>query len=255
LETQLSTKMELPIHRFQTIKTGIHIFQGFLIFIAWAMTIAVFRTGNVDGKLGWEFGLCFLSIPGLIFLTMTPRFPRTKKLAHPYALLTVDSIYTILWISGFSSVASWSSAGKCTKNCGLSKVVVALGVFIFLFFALTTAMSAYGIKYYRTNGMLPGASRAPYGSSTIDPDKEAFSTAPHDDEYVPVQNQDHESDMQDHDTVVDSDRFDHTSYNGYVPQHEHESELSHESSYSGASESRVHFPPANYVEGRTPLHI
>lgn len=117
-----------------------------------------------------------------------------------------------------------------------------------LFFALTTAMSVYGIKYYRTNGVLPGASRAPYGSNKIDPDKEAFSTAPHDDEYAPVQSNDH--DHEDHDHV--GGEFDtSTSYSGYVPQHENE--LSHDA-YRGPEE-RVHFPPGNYAEGRTPLQI
>lgn len=129
-------------------------------------------------------------------------------------------------------------------------------------------MSAYGVKYYRTNGVLPGASRAPYGSSTIDPDKEAFSTAPHDDEYVPVQSNDHEADMHDHEDTVAGDQFDahkfngsqfdtshkfDTSYNGYVPEHEGETELSYAG--AGSSSSRVHFPPANYGEGRTPLQI
>lgn len=123
-------------------------------------------------------------------------------------------------------------------------------------------MSVYGIKYYRTNGVLPGASRAPYGSSKIDPDKDAFSTAPH--EYAEMHNNDNdlESDMHEHETVV-GDQFD-TSYNGgYVSSHHGGSVSSHGShdnvhdnvSFSGGSENRVHFPPANYAEGRTPLHI
>lgn len=199
---------------------------------------------------------------------MTPRFPRTQRLAHPYALVTVDFIYTILWLSGFASVASFDSSGLCAKKCdsdgkncsisskcNLGKAVVGLGVFIFLFFALTTAMSVYGIQYWRTNGVLPGASRAPYGSTNDQFDKNAFSTA--DDEYGPVHGNDHDDVHEDvHDYA--GEQFDtssnvDTSYSGgYAPQNG--SEVSHES-YGGVSESRVHFPPANYAEGRTPIAI
>ena len=58
-----------------------------------------------------------------------------------------------------------------------------------LSWVLTTAMSVYGCIYFRREGYLPGASRAPNNASMIDPDKEAFSTAPHD-EYAPVHDTD-----------------------------------------------------------------
>jgi hypothetical protein len=50
-------------------------------------------------------------------------------------------------------------------------------------------MSLYSVMYWSREGYLPGASRAPYNAQAIDPDKEAFSTAPHD-EYAPVHNTD-----------------------------------------------------------------
>lgn len=113
-------------------------------------------------------------------------------------------------------------------------------------------MSVYGVKYWKTNGVLPGASRAPYGSSSIDPDKDAFSATPHDDEYAPVQNNDHEGDHDD----VGGDQFDTAYHGGYAPPH-YEGETSHESYEEGAAvgETRVHFPPGNYAEGRTPIQI
>lgn len=49
-------------------------------------------------------------------------------------------------------------------------------------------MSIYGVIYFRQEGVLPGARRLPSSSNAaamIDPDREAFSTAPHD-EYAPV---------------------------------------------------------------------
>jgi hypothetical protein len=50
-------------------------------------------------------------------------------------------------------------------------------------------MSVYAVSYYNREGYLPGLSRAPLNSQMIDPDKDAFSTAPHDD-YAPVHNAD-----------------------------------------------------------------
>ena len=53
-------------------------------------------------------------------------------------------------------------------------------------------MSLYGVVYFMREGYYPGLSRAPTNAQMIDPDKDAFSTAPHDDEYAPVQHDDHE---------------------------------------------------------------
>ncbi len=66
-----------------------------------------------------------------------------------------------------------------------------------LFWCLTALMSVYGYIYFRREGYLPGASRVPHNANMIDPDKEAFSTAPHDDEYAPVHNVD-EHELPDH---------------------------------------------------------
>src|SRR5271154_1803988 len=101
---------------------------------------------------------------------MTPRFPRRQKFANPYAIVAVDFVFTILWLSAFAAVASWNSTKKCKGGCHLSRVVVGLGVFIWfvllpqpayfpktddgnwmnrLLWCLTTAMSVYGCIYYR----------------------------------------------------------------------------------------------------------
>lgn len=61
---------------------------------------------------------------------MTPRFPRTRKFAHPYALATVDSLFVVFWISAFASQASYNSSDKCKGACGISKAIVGFGVFI-----------------------------------------------------------------------------------------------------------------------------
>jgi hypothetical protein len=61
---------------------------------------------------------------------MSPRFPRTRKLANPHALLVVDFLYCIMWLSAFAAVANWNGTGKCKGGCTVSKAVVAIGVFL-----------------------------------------------------------------------------------------------------------------------------
>jgi hypothetical protein len=86
-----------------------------------------------------------------------------------------------------------------------------------LFFCLTSAMSVYGVIYFRREGVLPGASRIPSNSAMIDPDREAFSTAPHDDEYAPVHANDKDPDDMHHEMdggEGSSVPYDPTSYAG-----------------------------------------
>jgi hypothetical protein len=183
--------VEFDVHNLQKLKLGVHIAQASLGLVVWCLEIATFHNAkSIDGRPGWYFGLCFLTAPAIIFLTMTPRFPRTRKFANPYAFLTIDFLFALFWLSAFAAQASYNSSGKCQGACNVSKAVVGLGVFIWLLWCVTTAMSVYGLVYYRREGYLPGASRVPVNAHTIDPDKEAFSTAPHDDEYVAVHNAD-----------------------------------------------------------------
>jgi len=50
--------MQLPTERLQSIKNVIHGVQGFVIFVAWALTIAVFiKSGNTDGRTKYFFAL------------------------------------------------------------------------------------------------------------------------------------------------------------------------------------------------------
>jgi len=250
--------LELDANNLQKIKLGVHIAQAVLIFVTWALEIAVFHdAASIDGRPGWYFGLCFLCIPAIIYLTMTPRFPRTRKFAHPYGLATVDCLFAVFWISAFASQASYNSSGKCNGACGISKAIVGFGVFIWLLWCATAFMSFYGVAYYRREGYLPGASRAPFNAQAIDPDKEAFSTAPHDDEYAPV----HNTDDHDHDapgssyagpsSTMGSSYDTNTGYSGYVPPHVGD-EPSGYQGYSGSGPinssagGRLNFPEARY---------
>jgi len=61
---------------------------------------------------------------------MTPRFSRARKFAEPHAMLVVDLLFTIIWLSAFATQAAYNTSGLCGKGCSLSKAIVALGVFI-----------------------------------------------------------------------------------------------------------------------------
>ncbi|KAK1655543.1 hypothetical protein BDP81DRAFT_444270 [Colletotrichum phormii] len=179
------------------VKLGLHIFQFILSFAIWALEIAVFRADNakIVGNNGWTFGVCFLSLPAWIYLIMAPRWPRTRKLANPYAMAIVDACFCIIWLSAFASQAAYNTANQCGDGCKLSKAIVGLGVFVCLLFGGSTFISLYTLKYYQFHGKLPGYDKEKLGGDNIDPDKAAFSMAPHDEEaYAPVQMDDHNDD-------------------------------------------------------------
>lgn len=173
---------------------------------------------------------------------MTPRFGRTRRFANPYIMLAVDGLFIIIWISAFSTQAAYNSSGSCGGSCGISKAIVAVGVFVTYVYFLTqillasvfgrklillrhnsllwigtTFLSAYTLQYYNFHGTLPGYdSRKISGSENIDPDKAAFSMAPHDEEaYERVNMDDHDGPgaYDDHNTSMNSRYGDNTPYN------------------------------------------
>ncbi|KAK3326553.1 hypothetical protein B0H66DRAFT_164239 [Apodospora peruviana] len=206
------------------LKLGFHIAQIVCALVLWILEIVVFRDKDtpITGGIGWTFGVCFLSIPAWIYLAGTPRFPRTRKLAQPHAMVAVDAIFAIIWLSAFSTQAAYNTAGLCKSVCGASKAIVAMGFFVLyvvtvslfqhlltpnlslysLFFCVTTFLSIYTLKYYQWNHRLPGYDKSALpDQNTIDPDKAAFSMAPHGEEaYAPVHMNDH--DDHDHETPL-----------------------------------------------------
>ncbi|ESZ93690.1 hypothetical protein SBOR_5930 [Sclerotinia borealis F-4128] len=261
--------MEFSIHNLQKYKLAIHIAQLAIAVVIWVLDIIVMRsTAIIDGRLGWNFGFTFLVLPAVIYLTMTVRFPRTRKFANPYALLVIDLVWCIMALSAFAAVANWNSTGKCGSACKVSKAVVGLGVFSWLFWILSTVMSVYGLMYYRREGYLPGASRAPNNAAMIDPDKEAFSTAPHDDEYAPVHHAEEHEEHELHDDGypggnfvgrVHSPDYEPSSYGGSyaATSTAHHDDLEASTAYTGYSASgyggsqnsrtgRAQFPTGNY---------
>ncbi|PKS08000.1 hypothetical protein jhhlp_006612 [Lomentospora prolificans] len=176
--------------RVPSTKLAVHGLQIVLVFVAWALEIAVFRDSdaNINGQNGWVFGVCFLSIPAWVFLLMTPRWERTRHLADPRAMLMVDVLFSIIWLSAFSAQAAYNSAGRCGGACGISKAIVAFGVIITILWILAVVISFFTYHHWKLDGYLPGYDHHKLpNSNNIDPDKAAFSMAPHDEEaYAPV---------------------------------------------------------------------
>lgn len=63
---------------------------------------------------------------------MAPRFDRTRRFAEPHAMLILDVIFTIMWLSAFAAQAAYNSYNNCKGACGASKVVVGMGVIVWL---------------------------------------------------------------------------------------------------------------------------
>jgi len=61
---------------------------------------------------------------------MAPRFPRTRKIAEPHAMLVVDVVFTVVWLSAFATQAAYNTANSCGGACKLSKAIVGLGFFV-----------------------------------------------------------------------------------------------------------------------------
>ncbi|KAK3378236.1 hypothetical protein B0H63DRAFT_241694 [Podospora didyma] len=182
-------------------KLGFHIAQIVFAFVLWCLEIAVFKDkdASINGNNGWTFACFFITIPAWIYLGMAPRFPRTRKLAEPHAMLTVDAFFVVIWLSAFAAQASYNTANSCGQACGVSKAIVGLGFFVFLFFCVTTFFSIWTLKYYQWNNKLPGYDKAQSRTHDVDPDKAAFSMAPHDEEaYAPVNLSDHDADVHNH---------------------------------------------------------
>jgi hypothetical protein len=197
------------------VKLGLHSAQILFSFVLWCLAIAVFTSKDADivGNNGWTFGVCFLSIPAWVYLIMTPRWERTRKFAQPHAMLLVDCIFAVIWLSAFATQAAYNSSGRCGEGCKLSGAVVGLGVVVFLLFCASSFVSAYCLQFYNFHGTLPGYdARQIRGGENIDPDKAAFSMAPHDEEaYERVNMDDHEASGSGYGAGADAEPYGSTS--------------------------------------------
>ncbi|KAG9776885.1 hypothetical protein KCU88_g4712, partial [Aureobasidium melanogenum] len=165
--------MRMPLDKHGRIKTVLHGVQAGILFLAWVLTIAVFtRKGHSDGRVGWYFGLCWLTIPILIYLVMVPMWSRARRFANVYAYATLDGLSVILWLSAWAAVASYVASGKgkgdkkdasgCDNfkygspgRCKLSEAIIVFGVFEMVLFVATSLFSFRAVMTYKRTGMMP----------------------------------------------------------------------------------------------------
>lgn len=229
--------MRIPQDKLGKIKNYVHAGQGVMIAIAWLMCIVIFtRDGQSDGRVGWYFGLCWLSIPILVYLVMVPMWSRARRFSNVYAFATLDALSIVLWLTAWAAMASYVSEGKgkgdkkdesgCDNfklgspgRCKISQGVIVIGVFVMLAFAATTFVSFKAVMHYKRTGEVPTAAAGndnfakqsqdafssnmrnddPFDDHQEDLDarqggKSGYGPArrSEEDEYVPLQNNDHD---------------------------------------------------------------
>ncbi|EXJ79654.1 hypothetical protein A1O3_07934 [Capronia epimyces CBS 606.96] len=189
--------MRVPLDKYGRIKTIVHGVQAAILFLAWILTIALFtRKGHTDGRVGWYFGLCWLTIPILVYLVMVPMWSRARRFANVYAFASLDGLSVVLWLSAWAAVASYVSTGKgkgdkndasgCDNfkygtpgRCKLSEAIIVFGVFEMLLFVATTLISFRAVMTYKRTGMMPTTHETgadgKYNEGS-DPTQDAFSS-------------------------------------------------------------------------------
>ncbi|KAI4103407.1 MAG: hypothetical protein L6R37_003846 [Teloschistes peruensis] len=206
--------MQFSENFLQKLKIILHAIQGLIVFLAWAITIAIFtKPGSTDGRTKFFFALCWFTIPLLIYQAAIPQFIRTKRFSNAYAHVVIDVLLAIFWFAAFISVATWTNEGikkgvarpgnkGCDAfafggegKCNLSQATIGMGLgkenfadalwwSDSLLFLATSAISIRNAIYFRRNGSLPGTTtQAAHPLPTTDEDdqaKYAFSSNPHD---------------------------------------------------------------------------
>ncbi|KAI5819905.1 hypothetical protein BZA77DRAFT_123335 [Pyronema omphalodes] len=166
-------KASIAIHTIQAV---------FSIVIMGVIGTGMAQEGSASGASRFVFAMCWLNIPTIIYLTMSPRFTRTKMLAHPYWLLGMNTLYSIFWFAGFVALAVYTNkgiseglnlekdpkkkeAGGCAvffagtgeneKACQMNKSAVGLGVFMWVLWLTTTAIAGYAGWYFNQHRCSP----------------------------------------------------------------------------------------------------
>jgi len=185
--------MRQSLSTLQKVKTGVHALQAVLIFVAACITIAVFTTGggSTDGRTKWYFAVCWLSIPGIIYLVAVPIWSRAANIAKALWFAIVDVLFAIFWLSAFAAVLSWNNVGiaqgaedkkipkgeaSCTtfafgseKKCKLSYTASSFGVVIFITFLASAGISIFYTIKAKKNPELDDPWLAPQSSQKYKP--------------------------------------------------------------------------------------
>lgn len=223
----------LSAAKLATIKKSLHISQAALAVFALILTIAVFATsGSPDGRTGWFFGVCWLTLPVLMYLFMVPMFPRTRRFGNIYAFAIVDALAAILWLSGWAAVANYVVSGKgngkvkdatgcdnfeygSAAKCKISEATIIFGVVIMLLFVATTIISAQAIMEYKRTGILPNQNAVTGGAGPLGGVKATGGTAAHGDDEAFDSNMNLRNDWE-------VEEYDHEEYQDRYGHHGHD---------------------------------
>lgn len=175
----------------QRATTAFQTLQALFIPIIMGVTGAsMMQSNEAHSSSKFMFALCWLTIPALIYVAMTPRFARTKPLSNPYAICGFNSLICFFWFiapialgtyntkaqkEGFDKIhddfnnkapgavaeadlpkdPSCDTTTGTPKECSLNQADVGLAVFMFLFFFATTLIAIYVALYYRVHLITP----------------------------------------------------------------------------------------------------
>lgn len=246
-------------------KNLLHTVQACFIFLGWILTIAVFTKGDgIDGRSGWYFGMCWLSIPALVYLVAVPLYPRARRFGNVYAFATVDGLYVVLWFSAWVAMAAYVAQGKSEgaptdpnnkqitdqktgcdnfaygdgSKCRISIATAILGVFIFLLFIATSFFSFRNVLHFRRTGTMPDAMSDPTFAAQTNA---AFSSNP-------VHEFDEEDDFRAGRTGDGGGRYPPDREDDYAPLQQSEADdlggPPHTSATQGAYDPTAHAPGA-----------
>lgn len=190
---------------------GLHIFQAFWSIVVMGVIVTgMVQEGPASGAAKFMFGMCWLNLPCIIYLTMSPRFERTKMFAHPYWVIGMNTLFSILWFAAFVSVSSYTNrgiskgetlekdkklkdqggcavfhagTGETEKTCKMNQSAVGLGVIMWFFWLATAGIAGYAAWYYSKHSISPFEDFSTPSNEIQETTKDAFSS---NDEYAPI---------------------------------------------------------------------
>ncbi|KAI5790291.1 hypothetical protein EDC01DRAFT_121926 [Geopyxis carbonaria] len=225
---------------------GLHGFQAlWSIVVMGVISASMLAEGRAGSSAKFMFTMCWLNVPALIYLIMTPRFQRTQMFAHPYWVIGINVFFSVLWFAAFVSLATYTNkgiangekkekddklkkqggcavfkagTGEAEKACQMNKSAIGLGVFMWFLWLGTTAIAGYAAWYYSKHSVSPFEDLSTPSHDIQETTKDAFSS---NDEYSLINKngqRTHDYDEDDTDlehgrsASVASSRYQHSAY-------------------------------------------
>lgn len=255
----------------------IHIVQAIWAVVLMGILMAsLVADGPASGAAKYMFTMCWLMIPCLIYLTQAPRFARTQMIAHPYWVIGVNSMISLLWFAAFVSVAAYTNGGisdgekkekddkikakggcalfpagtgEAEKACTMNKTAVGLGVIMWFLWLGTTAIAGYAAWYFRQHSCSPFEDLTDPSHDIQETTKDAFSS---NDEYALI-NKNREEDEEDGQSHRPISAYDNTSHRPISASNSSHNRTSSIGSYDGYEAHPGN--PVPWGEGREPYDI